>query len=82
MSSRLADLAVELHGSQEDHLEDVAAYSGGGAEGGVQQQCVALGPQVSAELGCQRLSRLLQHRVTVALHFFKRVTEASTGKYW
>lgn len=58
-----ADLAVQLHGCEEGHLEDVAAHTDGGADGGVQQQRMTFGPQVCAQLGCQRLPRLLQSMV-------------------
>ena len=54
-----ADLAVQLHGRKEGYLEDVAAHADGGANGGVQQQHVALGSQVRAQLGRQRLAWLL-----------------------
>lgn len=44
-------LAVEFHGGKQQHLVQVQAHSGRGIDGGIQQQVVAFGAQVRAQLG-------------------------------
>ena len=54
-----ADLAVQLHGGQQHELVDVEAHGARRVDGAVEQQRVALGAQVRAQLDGQRAPWLL-----------------------